>query len=65
MQMDLTVATYDTWEDLLVYMDGSAAVIGEMMLPILEPRSPDAFPTRATSGSRSSSPTSCVTSRRT
>ena len=44
MQMDLTVATYDTWEDLLVYMDGSAAVIGEMMLPILEPRSPDAFP---------------------
>ena len=30
---------YDTWEDLLVYMDGSAAVIGEMMLPILEPTS--------------------------
>ena len=37
MEMDLTVTSYDTWTDLLVYMDGSAAVIGEMMLPILEP----------------------------
>ena len=37
MTMDLTVDHYDTWDDLLVYMDGSAAVIGEMMLPILEP----------------------------
>jgi phytoene synthase len=37
MTMDLTVESYDTWEDLLDYMDGSAAVIGEMMLPILEP----------------------------
>ena len=37
MTMDLTVETYETWDDLLVYMDGSAAVIGEMMLPILEP----------------------------
>lgn len=43
MTMDLTVATYETWDDLLVYMDGSAAVIGEMMLPILEPREPAAF----------------------
>jgi phytoene synthase len=42
MTMDLTVATYETWDDLLVYMDGSAAVIGEMMLPILEPRQPEA-----------------------
>ena len=42
MAMDLTVARYDTWDDLLGYMDGSAAVIGEMMLPILEPRSPAA-----------------------
>ncbi|MCU1362140.1 MAG: crtB [Ilumatobacteraceae bacterium] len=42
MTMDLTVASYDTWDDLLVYMDGSAAVIGEMMLPILEPLRPDA-----------------------
>ena len=37
MTMDLTVDRYDTWDDLLDYMDGSAAVIGEMMLPILEP----------------------------
>jgi phytoene synthase len=43
MTMDLTVATYETWPDLLGYMDGSAAVIGEMMLPILEPRDPAAF----------------------
>ena len=39
MEMDLSVASYRSWDDLLVYMDGSAAVIGEMMLPILEPRS--------------------------
>lgn len=38
MTMDLTIASYETWDDLLGYMDGSAAVIGEMMLPILEPR---------------------------
>jgi phytoene synthase len=44
MTMDLTVESYATWDDLLVYMDGSAAVIGEMMLPILEPTSPDAVP---------------------
>ena len=37
MAMDLTVESYETWDDLLVYVDGSAAVIGEMMLPILEP----------------------------
>ena len=37
MTMDLTVESYATWDDLLDYMDGSAAVIGEMMLPILEP----------------------------
>jgi len=44
MTMDLTVATYETFDDLLEYMDGSAAVIGEMMLPILEPSSPAAVP---------------------
>jgi phytoene synthase len=42
MAMDLSVASYAEWEDLLRYTDGSAAVIGEMMLPILEPLSPDA-----------------------
>lgn len=43
MTMDLTVDHYDTYDDLRAYMDGSAAVIGEMMLPILEPVSPDAL----------------------
>ncbi len=42
MAMDLTIASYETWDDLCGYMDGSAAVIGEMMLPILEPLSPTA-----------------------
>ena len=42
MTMDLTVSAYETFDDLLEYMDGSAAVIGEMMLPILEPSSCDA-----------------------
>lgn len=37
MAMDLTVTTYETFEDLLGYMDGSAAVIGELMLPLLAP----------------------------
>ena len=43
MRMDLTVDGYDNWDDLLVYMDGSAAVIGEMMLPVLRPTSPSAI----------------------
>ena len=37
MAMDLTTTSYQTWEDLRNYMEGSAAVIGEMMLPVLEP----------------------------
>ncbi len=39
MTMDLTVERYETFDDLLDYMDGSAAAISEMMLPILEPTS--------------------------
>ncbi len=39
MRMDLTVREYDTWDDLLGYVEGSAAVIGLQMLPILEPSS--------------------------
>jgi 15-cis-phytoene synthase len=35
MEMDLTTAEYPTYEHLLEYMQGSAAVIGTMMLPIL------------------------------
>ena len=48
MAQDLTTTTYETWDDLVAYMEGSAAVIGEMMLPVLRPRSPEAFePARA------------------
>jgi phytoene synthase len=39
MRMDLTVSSYRTWQDLCGYMEGSAAVIGEMMLPLLQPTS--------------------------
>jgi phytoene synthase len=35
MAMDLAVTTYPTYADLIDYMEGSAAVIGAMMLPIL------------------------------
>jgi 15-cis-phytoene synthase len=35
MEMDLTVAEYDSYDDLLDYMAGSAAAIGTMMLPVL------------------------------
>ena len=35
MAMDLTVTRYETYEDLSVYVHGSAAVIGAMMLPVL------------------------------
>ncbi|MDT0309241.1 phytoene/squalene synthase family protein [Streptomyces sp. DSM 44917] len=35
MRMDLDVAGYATYEDLLRYMHGSAAVIGLQMLPVL------------------------------
>ena len=48
MAMDLDVSRYESFEDLCGYMEGSAAVIGEMMLPVLEPRSPRAVaPARA------------------
>jgi 15-cis-phytoene synthase len=40
MEMDLTVREYADYESLLSYMDGSAAAIGTMMLPILEPTDP-------------------------
>lgn len=43
MTADLTVTTYPTYADLLGYMDGSAAVIGEMMLPVLRPTDRRAF----------------------
>ena len=43
MTMDLTVTRYESYADLCDYMDGSAAVIGEMMLPVLRPRHRDAL----------------------
>ncbi len=43
MAMDLTIGSYRTWADLCGYMEGSAAVIGEMMLPVLRPLSPAAY----------------------
>ena len=42
MELDLTVRGYRTWDDLCGYMEGSAAVIGEMMLPVLRPLTPAA-----------------------
>lgn len=42
MAMDLTVTSYPTYDDLLDYMEGSAAVIGTMMLPILGSSDPGA-----------------------
>jgi phytoene synthase len=42
MRSDLSVTRYPSYCDLLGYMDGSAAVIGELMLPILEPFDHDA-----------------------
>ena len=42
MAMDLTVTSYATYEDLLDYMEGSAAVIGTMMTPILGSTDPAA-----------------------
>ena len=43
MTMDLTVSSYKTYEDLMEYVYGSAAVIGLEMVPILGPLSEDAY----------------------
>jgi phytoene synthase len=43
MSMDLTVGTYKTYEDLMEYVYGSAAVIGLQMVPILGPLSDAAY----------------------
>ncbi len=42
MRMDLTVTQYATYDDLMVYVHGSAAVIGLEMVPVLEPMVPRA-----------------------
>lgn len=43
MTMDLTVQGYESYEDLIEYVYGSAAVIGLQMVPILGPLHNDAF----------------------
>jgi phytoene synthase len=47
MAMDLHTDGYRTYQDLLGYMEGSAAVIGTMMAPILESADPPATRTHA------------------
>ncbi len=42
MAMDLHTDGYATYDDLLAYMEGSAAVVGTMMAPILESSDPPA-----------------------
>jgi phytoene synthase len=44
MTMDLTVGEYQTFDDLMEYVYGSASVIGLQMVPILGALSPDAYP---------------------
>ncbi|GAC1325425.1 MAG: phytoene/squalene synthase family protein [Mycobacteriales bacterium] len=50
MRMDLTVTEYKTYDDLMSYVYGSAAVIGLEMVPILEPVSDAAYPYAADLG---------------
>jgi 15-cis-phytoene synthase len=50
MVMDLTVCRYTTWEELRGYMRGSAAVIGELMAPLLGARGPGALACAAALG---------------
>lgn len=44
MEMDLTVTEYQSYEDLMEYVYGSASVIGLEMLPILGSLSPETAP---------------------
>jgi 15-cis-phytoene synthase len=37
-RMDLRRSTFETWQDLLAYLDGWATIVGDMVFPILEPR---------------------------
>ena len=43
MTMDLTVSEYQSFDDLMEYVYGSASVIGLQMVPILGVTSPDAY----------------------
>ncbi len=50
MEMDLTIQEYQTYEDLMEYVYGSAAVIGLQMVTILGPLNTDAFESAKTLG---------------
>jgi phytoene synthase len=50
MVMDLTISRYATWEDLRHYTRGSAAVIGELMAPLLGAKGPEALSRAAALG---------------
>ena len=50
MEMDLTVQEYETYEGLMEYVYGSAAVIGLQMVPILGPLHADAYESAKTLG---------------
>jgi len=50
MVMDLTISRYATWDDLRGYMRGSAAVIGELMAPLLGAKGPNALSRAAALG---------------
>lgn len=43
MTMDLSVSQYQSYQDLMEYVYGSASVIGLQMVPILGPLSPSAY----------------------
>ncbi len=44
MTMDLSVSEYESFDDLMEYVFGSASVIGLQMVPILGALSPEAYP---------------------
>lgn len=50
MRQDFTVTGYQTYDELLGYVHGSAAVIGRQLVPILEPLSAAAYPYAADLG---------------
>ncbi len=50
MEMDLTVQEYETYEDLMEYVYGSAAVIGLQMVSVLGPLHADAYESAKTLG---------------
>ena len=50
MEMDLTINEYATYDDLMEYVYGSAAVIGLQMVPVLGALSPEAYESAKTLG---------------